>query len=171
MFLFAFTSCLFVNAQGYDLLDTIAVSESFILQDSAASEELQNLSLSYYNKNNTLDRNYSFELYNKQQRLRMWSNEVRVFGYAALLGVCLGGPFLFPDASSWILIPTELVIAGGIIVGATFWANSLKNKAAAIRESSISILNIHDKSSLYISHYTTEWNHNVGIGIGYRYKF
>lgn len=164
-------SCIFANAQEYNVADTLISSEVVVQSDSLVEEELHRMSLSYYESKNTFDRNYSFELYNKQRRLRMWSNEVRILGYASLLGICFGGPLLFPDASLWILIPSEVVIAGGLIVGSTLWANSLKRKADAIRESSISILNIHNKSSLYVSHFSTALNQNAGIGIGYRYNF
>ena len=152
-----------------NMSDSVAVSESVEL-DTTLIKNLQSMSLSYYNSRNTLERDYNFEIYNKQRKLRMWSNEVRVLGYASFLGVCFGVPMLFPDSSLWIIIPSGVVCCG-ILAGTNIWANNLRKKADALRESSVSILNINAKSSLYIAQYSTEWRQTSGFGIGYKYNF
>lgn len=132
---------------------------------------LNSFSFSFYHSKDAIERNYDYELYNKQRKLRMWSNEVNVFAYVSVLGIAFGGAMLFPDASLWIAIPAEVVIMGGIFIGTEIWANNLRNKADAIQESSMSIIEIDYKYSLYVTHYSMNENYNLGLGIGYKYNF
>lgn len=139
--------------------------------DSLKIEDLQSMSLSYYNSRKTLERNYDFEVLNKKRRLRMWSNEVRILGYASFLGICFAGPALFPDASLWVLIPTEVLIGGGIIVGSNILANSLRKKSDALNNTSVSVFKINSNSSLILTQYSTDFSKYAGLGVGYMYKF
>lgn len=161
------TSAQTQNVCSYGIVNSNILSES----DSVKLEDLQYMSLSYFNSRRTLDRNYNFEIYNKKRKLKMWSNEVRLLGYASFLGICFGGPLLFPDASLWVLIPTEVVIGGGIIVGSNIWANNLRKKADALKDTSFSVLKINSNSNLVITQYTADLCPYAGIGLGYRYKF
>lgn len=154
-----------------DGLDSVVISDTLCEADSMQIENLQSMSLSYYNSRKTLERNYNFEILNKKRRLRMWSNEVRILGYVSYLGICFGGPFLFPDASLWVLIPTEVVIGGGIIVGSNIWANNLRKKADALKNTSVSVLKINSNSSLILTQYSTDFCQYAGLGVGYKYKF
>lgn len=149
-----------------DSIDKSIVDDAHI--DSIVSNSF---SSSFYYSKNVLERNYDFELFNKQRRLRMWSNEIRILGYASFLGIVFGGPMLFPDASLWVLIPTETVIGCGIIIGSNIWATHLRKRADAIQESSISIMKINNKSNLYITHYSVNSGRDLGFGIGYKYNF
>lgn len=163
-------SCVLANAQE-NTTDTLVVSGDVTVTESIDAEDLRRLSMSYYDLQNTLARNYNFELYNKERRLRMWSNEVKVFGCASMLGVLFGGAWLFPDASLWVLIPAEVVIGAGLVYGSLMWANHLEKKADAIRQSSVPLININENSKLQITHYSTDTNQNVGFGISYKHNF
>ena len=140
-------------------------------QDSLKTQDLGKLPMSYYQSLNTLERQYDMEMFKKQQRLRMLGNEIQLIGYATAIGVIIGGPLLFPDCSLWILIPSETIIAGGIMVGSFMWAYNLKQKAEAIKESTISLLDINSNSSLYLAQYSAENTHILGYGIGYKIRF
>ena len=108
---------LLASAQKLNVPDSIAVSKTMFEPDSVLTKNLHLMSISYYNSRKTLERDYNFEMYNKQRRLRMWSNEILVFGYACVLGVYFGGAMLFPDSSLWVLIPSETIVVSGILIG------------------------------------------------------
>lgn len=164
-------SSLLASAQDLNVSDSITIDKTTIKQDSVLTQNLYLMSTSYYNSKLTLERDYNFELYNKQRRMKMWSNEILLFGYACVLGVYLGGGLLFPDISLWVLIPSESVVASGIIVGSTIWAKNVRNKAGALRESIVSMLNVNDRMDLYLTYYSTEWYRNTGFGIGFKCNF
>lgn len=134
---------------------------------------LNSFSSSFYSSRNVLERNYDFELYNKQRKLRMWSNEVRILSYASMLAVMATGSWFAVDRgwSLWITIPTEVVICGGICYGMNIWANNLSEKADALQELSLSVMEINHNSNLCITHYSMGRNLNLGFGIGYQYNF
>lgn len=161
----------FVYAQDLNKYDSIEILPASSKEDSISIKKYQVMSSFYYSSRNTFNRNYNFELYNKQRKLRMWSNEVRIFGYASFLGVCFIGPLLFPDTSLWILIPAEILVGGGILYGTNMWANHLRRKSDAIVETSISVLEIDSQSSLYVSYYNTKLSCIKGIGVSYKYSF
>lgn len=133
---------------------------------------LNSFSSSFYYSKNALERNYDFELLNKQRKLRMWSNEISVWGYVSIFVVMGLGGWAAVDRpwSLLITIPLEVIVCGGIIIGSSIWANNLMEKAAAIHEFSVSIIDINN-SDLFISHYSMDRNYNLGLGIGYKYNF
>lgn len=169
--LFVSFSTLSASAQYATPEDTISKN---IVNDALTDSIVSNgFSSSFYFSKNVLERNYDYELFNKKRKLLMWSNEVRVLGYASMLGVIGLGSWLAADGnwSLWITIPVEVIIGGGICYGANVWANNLKKKADAIQESSISIMEINHRSNLYITHYSINGNNNLGFGVGYKYNF
>lgn len=159
------------KAQDFNIPDSIIVSDTQILSDFALNQDLQSLSLSFYKTKISLDRNYDYEIYNKQRRLRMWSNEIKILGFASILGIAFAGPILFPDCSLAILIPTEVALDFGIVIGSFIWSKKLNRKADALSETSVSLININENSSLCFTHYSTSNCLNVGLGIGYKYNF
>lgn len=167
--LFVSLSPLSASAQYVTLEDFIGTN---IVNDVQTDTIISNgFSSSLYYTKNVLERNYDFELFNKQRKLRLLSNEVRILGYVSSVGFAIAGSMLFPDASLWILIPTEIVIGCGIIVGSNIWANHLRKKADAIQESLVSIMEINHNSHLYITHYSMKGNYNLGFGVGYKHIF
>lgn len=149
-----------------------SISKNTLYEAHIDSVALNGFSSSFYSSKNVLERNYDFELYNKQQKLRMWSNDVKILGYASMLVVMGLGSWLAVDNgwSLWITIPAEVVICGGICVGANIWANNLTKKADALQESSLPIMEIN-KSNLCITHYSMDRKYDHGFGIGYKYNF
>lgn len=130
-------------------------------------------SSSFYSSRNVLERSYDFESFNKQRKLRMWSNEVRILSYASMLAVIALGSWFAVDKgwSLWITIPTEVVICGGICYSMNIWANNLSEKADALQELSLSVMEINHNSNLCITHYSMGRNLNLGFGVGYQYNF
>lgn len=159
------------NAQYFSLEDSIC--KNIVNEVQIDSIKLNSFSSSFYYSKKVLERNYDFELYNKQRKLRMWSNEVRVLGYASILGVMGLGGWLAVDRgwSTWITIPSEVIVSCGIGLISNNWSNNLRKKADAIQESSLSIIEISHKSNLYITHYSMNRNNNLGFGVGYKYNF
>lgn len=165
--------CMNAYAQDSNQGDTLVTSMA-AFNDSTIEENSQRLSsIYYYNMGDkTFSRNYNFELFNKQRRLRMWSNEVRVLGYIMALGVALGGAWLLDDlCPRWLLISGGTIVIGGIMVTANVCANKLKNKADAIKEMIVPICALNKKTNLYITRYSTDLNHSIGYGIGYNCYF
>ena len=171
--IFCLLFCLdvFSHAQNMKIYEGVDASEQALYNDSLVNQRSNSLALSLYNSLQALDRNYNYELMNKSRKLRMWSNEVRVLGYAFALGILFGCPYLFPDCSLWILIPVECVVACGALVASNILANSLKKKSEAIKESSIASWNINAKSKLCVTNYSTKRTRCLGLGIGFKYSF
>lgn len=134
---------------------------------------LDGFSTSYYYSKNVLERNYDFELHNKQRNLRMWSNEIRVLGYATTM-VSMGfGSWLAiaRDWSLWLAIPVEAIVVTGVGLVFDIWAKRIWRKADAIQELSVSIIEINPRPDLCIKDYSLKGNSNLGLGIGFQYKF
>lgn len=166
--------CLFgINAGAQNPTIEDSISNKKEQKEQTELIGLDCFSFSYYYSENVFERNYDFELHNKQRNLRMWSNEIRVLGYATMM-VSMGfGSWLAiaRDWSLWLVIPVETIISVGIGLGSDIWAKQIWRKADAIQELSVSIIEINPRPDLCIKDYSLKGNSNLGLGIGFQYKF
>lgn len=128
----------------------------------------------YYDNISFLNHHYDYERINEINKLRKWSRDVEIAGYASFFAILFLNGYLVEkyDWSLWIDIPCTVVISCAVMYTFNKWSGNLKKRAEALEEHTAYFYHVGDKLDIGLAKYTSRYDSSYsGVGLGFKVLF